>query len=222
MPEKIEYGNTLASKVTERLREDILSHKIEAGSHITIKNIAEIYGVSPMPVREAFRILEGENLLEISPYKGATVAKLDVRLAVDTYQIVCSLETLITLNAIEKITDEACEKLHRVNQQMMKLVGQDDDQRRSYTELNRQFHAVIGEFNENLRARDLFIQQQSIINAMRTAYVHSSRRILRSTEEHEKIIEALRTRNRALLREVSEQHSNTAMEDFVRQFEASE
>ena len=68
MPEKIEYGNTLASKVTERLREDILSHKIEAGSHITIKNIAEIYGVSPMPVREAFRILEGENLLEVSPY----------------------------------------------------------------------------------------------------------------------------------------------------------
>ena len=71
MAEKIVFEGTVASKVTERLREDIISKKIEAGSRITIKEISERYGVGSMPVREAFRTLEGENLLEINPYKGA-------------------------------------------------------------------------------------------------------------------------------------------------------
>lgn len=77
MAEKIVFEGTVASKVTERLREDIISKKIEAGSRITIKEISERYGVGSMPVREAFRTLEGENLLEINPYKGATVISFD-------------------------------------------------------------------------------------------------------------------------------------------------
>lgn len=67
MAEKIVFEGTVASKVTERLREDIISKKIEAGSRITIKEISERYGTSNMPVREAFRTLEGEKLLEITP-----------------------------------------------------------------------------------------------------------------------------------------------------------
>ena len=59
MAEKIVFEGTVASKVTERLREDIISKKIEAGSRITIKEISERYGTSNMPVREAFRTLEG-------------------------------------------------------------------------------------------------------------------------------------------------------------------
>ena len=51
MAEKIVFEGTVASKVTERLREDIISKKIEAGSRITIKEISERYGTSNMPVR---------------------------------------------------------------------------------------------------------------------------------------------------------------------------
>ena len=61
---------TVAAQVTERLRSDIINKNIEPGSKITIKEISERYGVSNMPVREAFRTLEGEKLLEIIEGKG--------------------------------------------------------------------------------------------------------------------------------------------------------
>ena len=217
MLEKMPLGGTVAERVTNQLRADILSRKIEAGSHITIKEISEHYGIGIMPVREAFRVLEGEHILEANPYKGATVARLDVKFASDTYQITCFLETLIALNAIEEITEDGCRRLSECNKKMMALVGKSDEDRRLYVEFNHEFHRIITEFNSNSRANELFWEQHNIINSMQFSRVHSSRRILRATEQHERIIEAFRTKNRALLREVTEQHSSTAMEDFINQ-----
>ena len=78
MSEKLLINNaTIASRVTEQLREDIINKIIEPGSRITIKEISERYGTSNMPVREAFRTLEGEKLLEINAYKGATVQQIN-------------------------------------------------------------------------------------------------------------------------------------------------
>ena len=92
MAEKIVFEGTVASKVTERLREDIISKKIEAGSRITIKEISERYGTSNMPVREAFRTLEGEKLLEINAYKGATVLCIDETFVREIYGLLRALE----------------------------------------------------------------------------------------------------------------------------------
>ena len=222
MAEKIVFEGTVASKVTERLREDIISKKIEAGSRITIKEISERYGVGSMPVREAFRTLEGENLLEINPYKGATVISFDADYARDIYQINCYLEMLITLNAIDTITDEACDRLHEINSKMVELIGKGVKARSTYTALNRKFHNIIIGFNSNRKASMLFYQQQQVVDAMRTAYVHSDRRITRATEQHEAMIAALRSKNRELLREVTESHSQSAMEDFLQQMQSSD
>ena len=163
MAEKIVFEGTVASKVTERLREDIISKKIEAGSRITIKEISERYGVGSMPVREAFRTLEGENLLEINPYKGATVISFDADYARDIYQINCYLEMLITLNAIDTITDEACDRLHEINSKMVELIGKGGEARSTYTALNRKFHNIIIGFNSNRKASMLFYQQQQVV-----------------------------------------------------------
>ena len=66
-------GKTIAVQIAEQLRVDILSRVIEPGSRITVKEIADRYNVSAMPVREAFNMLVGEQLLELNPYRGATV-----------------------------------------------------------------------------------------------------------------------------------------------------
>ncbi len=55
---------TIAARVTEQLREDIINKIIEPGSRITIKEVSERYGTSNMPVREAFRTLEGERKIQ--------------------------------------------------------------------------------------------------------------------------------------------------------------
>ena len=218
MLDKLNLEGTVASRVTDKLREDIITHKIEAGSRITIKEIADSYGVGSMPVREAFRTLEGEHLIVMLPYKGATVAKIDKAFASDIYQISCYLEMLISLNALEHITEEACDQLQQLNGQMKTLIGKDETTRAAYTGLNRAFHDLIGAFNPNKRVNELFTQQQDIIRAIRKVYIHSDSRILCATQQHDAIIEAMRTKNRALLREITEQHSDSAMQDFIQQY----
>ena len=103
MSEKIVADKTLAARVTDKLREDIINNKFEAGSRITIKEISERYGVSPMPVREAFRTLEGEKFLEINAYKGATVQRIDGSFVRDVYGILRALECLIYESALEEM-----------------------------------------------------------------------------------------------------------------------
>ena len=57
MLDKLNLEGTVASRVTDKLREDIITHKIEAGSRITIKEIADSYGLFSMPFIYAFRTL---------------------------------------------------------------------------------------------------------------------------------------------------------------------
>ena len=218
MLEKLTFDGTVASRVTDRLREDIITRQIDAGRRITIKEISDSYGVGSMPVREAFRILEGEHLLEMNPYKGATVVRIDRDFARDIYQINCHLEILIAENAMESITPEACDAMHQINERLMALSGQDELVRSGYTRLNGEFHGIIRSFNDNLRANDLFLQQHNLIHAMRKVYVQSGQRIALATEQHERIIHALRTKNGELLRETTRQHSYSAMEDFIEQY----
>ena len=68
---------TIAVKIAEKLRDDILSKRITPGTHITAKEIADYWHSSQVPVREAFSILAGEGFLEINAYRGATVLMLN-------------------------------------------------------------------------------------------------------------------------------------------------
>ena len=67
--------STLTQMVTDQLRQDILLGIIASGSRITVQSIAKRYNTSALPVREAMQILSSENLLELSPYKGASVCE---------------------------------------------------------------------------------------------------------------------------------------------------
>jgi DNA-binding GntR family transcriptional regulator len=64
---------TLADSVYEALQEAILSGRLEPGQHLRQQDVAEQWGVSQTPVREAFRRLESEGLVEHAPNRGVVV-----------------------------------------------------------------------------------------------------------------------------------------------------
>lgn len=209
---------TIASQVIRVLRNDIITNKIKAGSRITIREISERYGVSPMPVREAFRTLEGENLLEIEAYKGATVLRIDTCFIRETYGISRMLETLLTEEAMIAIDEEGIRKLRTVNGGMEKTLemGEPLD---DYVELNTHFHEIINSYSTNRKAARLLAYQQSLIAALRTYYTPSQERIRTAVREHDRIISALMLKDKFLVLAAIEEHSNSALENFVRQFE---
>lgn len=81
------------SVIEERLRGAILDGRLAPGMALRQQELATLFGVSRMPVREALRQLEAQGLLEVVAHKGAVVAPLIGEDAVETYELREMLET---------------------------------------------------------------------------------------------------------------------------------
>ncbi|MNH23344.1 Mannosyl-D-glycerate transport/metabolism system repressor MngR [compost metagenome] len=81
------------SVIEERLRSAILDGRLPPGRALRQQELATLFGVSRMPVREALRQLEAQSLLQVVAHKGAVVAPLIGEDAVDTYALRVLLES---------------------------------------------------------------------------------------------------------------------------------
>src|SRR3954454_24220606 len=81
------HGDAASQRVADYLREAILSGQIAPGERIRQEDIAERFGASRLPVREALRILEAEGLTEHHRHKGARVPRLDIHEVDVIYQM---------------------------------------------------------------------------------------------------------------------------------------
>ncbi|QBF24551.1 GntR family transcriptional regulator [Pseudomonas tructae] len=81
------------SVIEERLRSAILDGRLAPGMALRQQELATLFGVSRMPVREALRQLEAQSLLQVVAHKGAVVAPLIGEDAVDTYALRVILES---------------------------------------------------------------------------------------------------------------------------------
>jgi DNA-binding GntR family transcriptional regulator len=81
------------SVIEERLRSAILDGRLPPGRAVRQQELATLFGVSRMPVREALRQLEAQSLLQVVAHKGAVVAPLIGEDAVDTYALRVILES---------------------------------------------------------------------------------------------------------------------------------
>ena len=102
---------SLRGRVFHRLREDILSGKYKENEELREVAIGEELGVSRTPVREAFRQLELEGLIQIVPNKGAYVTGITAKDVKDIYMIRSSLEGMCARLATQNITPEQLEEL---------------------------------------------------------------------------------------------------------------
>ena len=215
--DKIVADQTIATKVIEKLREDIINNRFETGSRITIKEISERYGVSPMPVREAFRTLEGEHFLEINPYKGATVLRIDEQFVRDVYGILRALECLLYETALDEIDEEIIQKLRCINEQI-RVITELPYGAAEYVDLNTRFHNTIMEHSKNQKALEMYTHYHEIISTIRKKYTPVPERIRIGIEQHEKLIDALEKKDALLVKMAVDEHIKSALENFMTQF----
>ena len=102
---------SLRGRVFSKIREDILNGKYKEHEELKEVAIGEELGVSRTPVREAFRQLELEGLIQIIPNKGAYVTGITAKDVQDIYMIRSLLEGLCAKWATEYITEEQLEEL---------------------------------------------------------------------------------------------------------------
>lgn len=221
MSEKIIADKTLAARVTDKLREEIINNKFEAGSRITIKDISERYGVSPMPVREAFRTLEGEKFLAINAYKGATVQCIDENFVRDVYGILRALECVIYESALDSLDTGVIRQLRYINDQI-RLFSTSPESGLQYVDMNSMFHSTIMEHGQNALALEQYYYYHGIIRTLRKRYSPRQERIRAVVDQHESLIAALESKDVLALKKAVDVHTISALENFLMQFAQGE
>ena len=211
-------GSTVTSRVAELLRKDIYSKNIEAGTHISIQEIADKYGISKTPVREAFRTLEGEKLLEFSAHRGATVIGVDKTYISEIYEIVLILESYLTESALPFVDEESLGNLRRING-MIREIAEGTRPYDQFSELNWQFHQVIMCKGTNSVAHDLHDTYSRQIKALRNNYQPNPTRVSSIVKEHDDIIKAFEEKNPTALQTGASKHASSAKANFLEQYE---
>ena len=116
----------LSEQVYNVLMESIVSGSLEAGTELREQHVAKQMGVSATPVREAFKRLASDGMIEIIPYRGAVVKALDPQEIKEAYACREVLEHLVIKEAMERITQEDVDHLYQLVEGFRQAKGVED------------------------------------------------------------------------------------------------
>jgi DNA-binding GntR family transcriptional regulator len=135
---------TLAAQIEDLLRADIINGVLAPGQRLTASDLTEKYEVSATPLREALQRLAAQDLVEIDPRLGASVAPISLEHLRDTYWIRQLLESLAVERSVERGDDEWEQRLRALFADFERAVasagaGPDEDVL-SWSRAHRSFH----------------------------------------------------------------------------------
>lgn len=204
---------SLRGRVFHKLREDILSGKYEDHEELKEVAIGEELGVSRTPVREAFRQLELEGLIQIIPNKGAYVTGITEKDVKDIYMIRSLLEGLCARWTTEHITEEQLEEMEE-NVYLAKFHAQ-KGHLEQLAELDNRFHEIMYEACNSKMLEHQLRDFHEYVLRVRRRTLSSANRGPKSNEEHEQILEAIKAKNADLAQQLANQHIINAYENMV-------
>ncbi|MBP1154979.1 MULTISPECIES: GntR family transcriptional regulator [unclassified Paenibacillus] len=178
-------GLTVASQVAEVLQEAILKGEIKPGDRVFQDNVAKQLGVSRIPVRLAFEMLQSRGLLILNPHKGATVTQLSVEEMREVFAFRAYIEGVAIEKSLPKLTEEDLEQAQRTIRKMQQVEDTNE-----WLKLNRMFHGILySRFQSSV-----FNEVIQMLRANTERYVRISlsfaNRFKEYDREHEDILEA--------------------------------
>ncbi len=200
-----EDRGTRTAVAARRLREVIVSGALEPGQRITERLVAtHLAGMSRTPLREAFKILEAEGLVNIEPNRGAVVTSLSVQEVEAAIEVLMGLEAMAAEAACQRITDEEIVAVEALHAAMDEAYRSGDLM--AYFNLNQAIHQRIVDAARNPVLSRIYASECARIRRYRYAGNQQQDRWERAVREHEVILDALRARAGAVLRELLRQH----------------
>lgn len=207
----VELDQSLSGRIVRILAERITSGALAPGSRLLQDHLADEFGVSHVPVREAFRKLEAQGLVVSKPRCGVSVSLIDPEMVLEVTEMRAVLEGLALDHALPRLTPADLDAAHRA------LVdGEASDQITDWEAANRRFHlaitgpcdmprlmATIGDLHRS-DARFLFATWKQLDWRPR------------SDKEHRAILHAIKRGKGARAREVLDAHIRAAGNALVK------
>lgn len=194
----------LSAGLYSELQRDILSGEIPSGSKLTEQAVCKRYNVSRTPVREAFRQLESDGLIENIPNRGAFVTGLTKRDISDLFDLRSLFEVQAVEWAIKRMTSEDIDALSETVDFMefYTLKGDVD----KVLMFNSQFHSIIYAGTKDRMIQKTLSIYQTYLKHSAPARTYTGDYLKTILEEHKAIFEAFETKNPAAGRKAMEYH----------------
>jgi DNA-binding GntR family transcriptional regulator len=130
-------SGVLSHAIANDLREGILSGRYQPGTRVRQDELADRYGTSRIPIREALHDLESEGLVVLIPNRGAWIAKIDIGECVEIYKIRERVEPLALGESIQSMDEATIGRLDQLRQQIEAVREVED-----FLKYDREFHLL--------------------------------------------------------------------------------
>ncbi len=204
----------LRDVVFNTLRDAILTGKLLPGERLMENQLAEKLGVSRTPVREALRMLELENLVELVPRKGAQVLDMTEKDIINILEIRRALEGLATSIACKKMSKDCLQQLKSMEADFERAVAENDVDR--FVDIDEEFHDMIFQATDNDKLIQMFRNLRIQLYRYRMAQAKNDRSMATIVAHHRSILRALENHDSEEGTAVAQSHINYQTESILR------
>jgi len=194
----------LYEEVAERLRQRIFSHELPPGTWIDEQALAEDYGISRTPLREALKVLASEGLVTLKPRRGCYVTELSGSDIQEIFPIIAMLEGRCAYEATQKASPAEVNRLEKIQETLEKAAATSDIP--AYFQANQQFHQELWQMTGNRWLLQVIQDLRKVLKLTRYQSLSVDGRLQKSMEEHRELLAAIKAKKPELAEQVMKAH----------------
>ena len=195
----------LYEEVAELLRQRIFSRELAPGSWIDEMKLAQEYGISRTPLREALKVLAAEGLVTMKVRRGAYVTEVSEKDLSDVYHLLSLLESDAAGVVAERASDAQIAELQSLHKRLEAAAGH----REKFFAINERFHMRLLEIAGNRWRDQMVADLRKVMKLNRHNSLLKSGRLKESMLEHRAIVDALARRDaKAAVKKMQEHFRN--------------
>jgi DNA-binding GntR family transcriptional regulator len=210
---KIKSNIPIRNQVLTQLREFILTSKINPGERLYEERLAAGVGSSRTPIREALHVLEREGLVESIPRVGYVVKGLDPEEFDEIVEIRKAIECLAAIWAANRLTNSMLKNLKENIEKSKELLKRGDAKK--FIDLDAKFHELIARASGKKRIYEMSQNLRSYMLFYRISSSYEIGVAQRAVAAHEKIIEAIESKNEERIRKAVISHLSQVRKDVL-------
>jgi DNA-binding GntR family transcriptional regulator len=179
----------LYQEVAERLRQRIFAHELTPGTWIDEQKLAEEYGISRTPLREALKVLASEGLVDLRPRRGCYVTEISRQDTDDIFPLMALLEGRCAAEAVKRAKPADISTLKAIHEKLESAAR--DGRIDAFFESNQEFHKKIQELSGNRWLLSVIQDLRKVLKLSRLHSLSLEGRLQQSLDEHRLIMAAL-------------------------------
>jgi len=196
----------LTNQIYDVLRSNIIAGEYKPGDKLDIHKLADEFGVSRSPVKDAINQLVYDGLLEIIPRKGTYVTELNFTEFIEVLDARLMIELWAAKQVIQSVPADQVEDWGKIVQEMDTLLETSPFPFETYNKVDRKFHITLIEWTGNSKIKEFFSSLNTHVSLSRIVHSTSFESTTKRHKDHWKLYEAMKKRDFSFFSDAITEH----------------